>query len=216
MSDIILPRLSQTGSNEWDDVEANDKAIRDVVNGGLDNDNLSGAAGITRANLAALAKPLRWYAPSIIDTEQSRTNTAMGLLETPDEVEEVVLPSGGLIWIMFRARMKSSKEGKGRCSLFLNSTEIRNPHNEAGISKGTDGTDKYDIVYADQNEMKLSTGSGGGEPAPAGTGNLLGGNGLLVFADPGTYDVSARFNASEGSVTAKERRLYVVVMGATA
>jgi hypothetical protein len=52
MTDILLPKLNQVGDNEWADVEDNDKAIRDVVNGQLDNDNLSGAAGITPANLA--------------------------------------------------------------------------------------------------------------------------------------------------------------------
>lgn len=53
MSLITLPKLSQTGANEWADVEDNDKAIRDVVNGDLDNTNLSGSAGITDANLAS-------------------------------------------------------------------------------------------------------------------------------------------------------------------
>lgn len=53
MTDIVLPKLSQTGTNEWADVEDNDKAIRDVVNGQLTNGNLSGSAGITDANLAS-------------------------------------------------------------------------------------------------------------------------------------------------------------------
>lgn len=53
MSDVVLPRLNQTGANEWGDVEANDVAIREVVNGELDNGNLDGAAGITDANLAS-------------------------------------------------------------------------------------------------------------------------------------------------------------------
>jgi hypothetical protein len=53
MSQIVLPKLSQSGTNEWADVEDNDKAIRDVVNGALDNNNLSGSAGITDANLAS-------------------------------------------------------------------------------------------------------------------------------------------------------------------
>jgi hypothetical protein len=53
MTQIVLPKLSQTGTNEWADVEDNDKAIRDVVNGGLDNNNLSGSAAITGANIAS-------------------------------------------------------------------------------------------------------------------------------------------------------------------
>lgn len=53
MTQLVLPRLNQVGANEWDDVESNDLAIRAVINGGLDNGNLSGAAAITDANLAS-------------------------------------------------------------------------------------------------------------------------------------------------------------------
>jgi hypothetical protein len=53
MTDIVLPKLSQTGTNEWADVEDNDVAIRTVVNGQITNGNLSGSAAITDANLAS-------------------------------------------------------------------------------------------------------------------------------------------------------------------
>jgi hypothetical protein len=53
MTDIVLPKLSQSGTNEWADVEDNDVAIRTVVNGQITNGNLSGSAGITDANLAS-------------------------------------------------------------------------------------------------------------------------------------------------------------------
>lgn len=64
MTEVILPNLNQTGANEWADVEGNDKALRDVINGELDNANLSGSAGITDANLAspnnAAYRPIFW------------------------------------------------------------------------------------------------------------------------------------------------------------
>jgi hypothetical protein len=50
---VVLPRLNQTGANEWADVQTNDEAITQVVNGELTSENLSGAAGITDANLAS-------------------------------------------------------------------------------------------------------------------------------------------------------------------
>ncbi len=53
MTLITLPKTSQTGTNEWADVEDNDIAIRDVVNGGLDNTNLAASAGIVDAKLAS-------------------------------------------------------------------------------------------------------------------------------------------------------------------
>ena len=52
MTQIILPKTNQTGANEWADVEDNDKAIRDVVNGELENDNIASGAGITTSKLA--------------------------------------------------------------------------------------------------------------------------------------------------------------------
>jgi hypothetical protein len=53
MTQVSLPNLKQTGANEWEDVEGNDRALRDVINGQLANDNLSGSAGITGANIAS-------------------------------------------------------------------------------------------------------------------------------------------------------------------
>ena len=53
MTDVVLPHLNQTGTNEWSDVEDNDKAIRDVVNGELDNDNLAAGADIALSKLGA-------------------------------------------------------------------------------------------------------------------------------------------------------------------
>jgi hypothetical protein len=57
MTEAILPIGSNnTGVNEWSDVYDQDVALRDVINGELDNGNLSGSAGITVANLAAVPK----------------------------------------------------------------------------------------------------------------------------------------------------------------
>lgn len=53
MTKVVLPRLNQTGVNEWADVQTNDEAIATVVNSEITNENLSGAAGITDANIAS-------------------------------------------------------------------------------------------------------------------------------------------------------------------
>lgn len=50
MTQINLPNLSITGANLWSQVEDNDKAIRDVVNGNLDATNLADDA-VTAAKL---------------------------------------------------------------------------------------------------------------------------------------------------------------------
>jgi len=53
MTKVTLPRLNQTGTNEWSDVESNDVALREVVNGQLTNENLEAAAGIVDTKLAS-------------------------------------------------------------------------------------------------------------------------------------------------------------------
>lgn len=52
MSKVVLPRLNQTGANEWADVESNDVALRDIINGGIDNENIKAGAGITGEKIA--------------------------------------------------------------------------------------------------------------------------------------------------------------------
>lgn len=64
MTDVVLPRLNQTGSNDWSDVESNDVALREIINGELDNGNLSGSAEITGANLADAAVSSRKFKPT--------------------------------------------------------------------------------------------------------------------------------------------------------
>lgn len=52
MGTVTLPNLNQTGTNEWEDVEGNDRALRDEINGSLDNSNLSASAAIAHSKLA--------------------------------------------------------------------------------------------------------------------------------------------------------------------
>lgn len=53
MTHIVLPKTNQTGANEWADVEDNDQAIKNVVNGNLGDDNITTGAAIGLAKLAA-------------------------------------------------------------------------------------------------------------------------------------------------------------------
>jgi hypothetical protein len=53
MTQITLPNQNVTGPNLWSQVENNDKAIRDVVNGDLDNGNIATNANINGNKLLA-------------------------------------------------------------------------------------------------------------------------------------------------------------------
>jgi hypothetical protein len=52
MTQINLPKQDQSGPNEWADVEDNDVAIANVVNGNLDNNNIAANAAIAHTKLA--------------------------------------------------------------------------------------------------------------------------------------------------------------------
>lgn len=238
MTQVTLPRLNQVGSNEWGDVESNDTALRDVINGKLENDNLSGAAAITRANLAAEAKPFKWYTPKIVATEESRESAILGTMPTPDEVKEVVLPENALMLILYTAywRTKSSGEGggSGTAAIFLGANRLKIPDGESGepIDEGAEkpAGNPYGGYW------KALTTHGGGlvsganitvatAPSRVSTGEVVGfdlsgdpdtGGPVYVRAAAGTYNVSVRFSASTGPVRAKSRHLWVGVLGATA
>lgn len=52
MTDVVLPNQSVTGTNLWSQVEDNDQAIVDVVNGDLTNGNIAAGANISGSKLA--------------------------------------------------------------------------------------------------------------------------------------------------------------------
>lgn len=51
MTDIILPNRNITGDNLWSQVEANDDAVLDVVNGDITNGNIAVGADIAGSKL---------------------------------------------------------------------------------------------------------------------------------------------------------------------
>jgi hypothetical protein len=216
MTKVTLPTpSSNSGPNDWADVYSNDAALREVVNGGIDNENIKASAGIEASKLASNAKPVTWYTPKIIATEESRTNTAFGTLTTPDEITGVVVPENGLIVIGYQALMKQSASEAARAALFLGANQLKVATTGVPIVQETSlqaGTNFHNLG-TDTNGLKL-VGDGAG--AQVTTGMVVGpGGGTLVtvFADAGTYAIGVKFKASSGSVTAKERKLWVAVYG---
>ena len=51
MTQITLPNQSVTGANLWSQVEGNDQAIVNVVNGSIKNDNIASDAAISASKL---------------------------------------------------------------------------------------------------------------------------------------------------------------------
>jgi hypothetical protein len=219
MAKVTLPNLKRTKANAnlFSDVVENDEAIQKVINGEIDTENLKAAAGITGAQLASPAKPVTWYMPKVVNTEETRENTTFGTLTTKDEITGVVLPENGLIVVGYQALAKASVASAGRVGLFLGANQLKVATSggtaelqEATVSTGFRGTSTYQFGLI---------ASGGEGPVAVTTGQVLAssnasaGGVCHIFAAAGTYNVSVQYRATSGNITAKERKLWVYTLG---
>ena len=174
----------------------------------------------------------RSHGKSIVSAEQSTTSTSYTLLGAPDRVQNIVLPTDGLIFVMFRALMADSLSN-GRAAIFLGSNQVKSlfpgqpPPTTTGEARLLDG--EYQWVVS--SPVGLAGGaavSGGASLGGVTTGMALGtrvdpssptdtrapaydvGQPCVIEAAAGTYDVSVRVKASSGATFyATERKLWV-------
>lgn len=163
---------------------------------------------------------------SMIATAETRANSTYGTLTTPDQVSNVVLPANGLIVVLYQATWQESAPIVARAAIFLGNNQLKN----AGTVNAAPVTEEaVGVCNATGNiDRALSTNGYGltSDPsnATAYTGDVTtgqavavqGGGGagpVFIFAAAGTYDVSVRFKATSGSVTVKNRKLWVWTIG---
>jgi hypothetical protein len=154
---------------------------------------------------------------SIITTEESRTNTAYDTLTTPDQVQDVVLPANGLIVVAYQALVKSSVNAAGSIALFIGSNQLKYRAPSLTLqSTGTVGTDAYAPISSAPQGLLVDTADSASDvttgQAVASSGTAGYGGPCFIFAAAGTYTVSVQFKATSGSVTAKQRKLWVWTM----
>lgn len=175
--------------------------LKETVNGKIGQANFE-------ANAALAGK---WYAPKVIATEETRSATTMGLMPTPDEITSVVVPSTGILRVGYIAAVKSSVEGQGVMFLCVGTNPaVGGAGSQVTTISGSTAT--FHIYATDQSAAGgvFSQIGAGGASVPT-TGVVVRMVDLYVAA--GTYNVSVQFAALSGSVTAKERRLYVEIHG---
>jgi hypothetical protein len=164
-----------------------------------------------------LGNTIRWQTPTVIATEETRENVAFGTLTTADEVKSVVLPANGLFAIGYTAIFKSSVSNAGRAAIFIGANQLKNAATGAPLVEEI-ATATTELSTLGTTSSGLSRSNGSAATAFVTTGQILGpgtGGGLTyVFAAAGTYNISVQFKATSGSVTAKERKLWVGVLGA--
>lgn len=176
------------------------------------------------------------YAKGIyIATSESRTNTAYGLLTTPDRVQNVVVPALAQVEVSYQAiSQRSASAGDARVAIFIGSNQLQksgNASNGGGVQEATMNTSTTNntdqILASSTGGLFASDSIGGGAPVTAVTTGLVIGGGekanleatsgpqygpCRLFVAAGTYDISIQYKVSSGSVTAKERRLWVRVL----
>jgi hypothetical protein len=160
---------------------------------------------------------------SIIATTESRSNTAYGTLTTPDRVTGIVLPTDGLIAVAYQATWSDSVGGAGRAAIFIGANQLKIAQfggaaapivQEAAFNNGTNDSNLVTAMDGLRDQGGMSVAYGGDVT----TGQIIGLSGgyagpCLIFAAAGTYDVSVQFKATSGSVTAKNRKLWVWSIG---
>lgn len=172
----------------------------------------------------------------IVATSQSRTNVAYGLLTTPDQVAGVVLPTDGLILVGYQATWQESVSGAAKAALFLGANQLVAAVADVAAPstsppEGTMNTGSAGSTVARDTILTSHPGglrSGDPDQAPASpysgdvtTGQTLGfyttggtvgdyfGGFCPIFAAAGTYTVSVQFKSTSGSVTVKNRKMWV-------
>ena len=239
---LSLPVVGNQNYTEDPKVTTALSTIQTLVNGSLDNTNLSGSAAIKNSQLAGFSAGF-----TNISTSESRTNTAYGTLPTPDQVT-VTLPSDGLMQVYFQGTWQESVGGAGRAAIFIGSNQLvvqgdnsssRAPLTQAARTGG--GTAAYNVPLVSFAGGLLTVNETTGSfSSDATTGQVVGvasisggatasfdvggtfygptGSGYIfggpcaVFAAAGTYTVSIQFKSASGSVTASNRRLWVTTV----
>lgn len=218
---LQIPSVGQPNSTEQPKEASNFTTLQNWGNGQIDPSDVKAAfaqsAGMNQSGQTVKGS-------SVISTSQSTGSTTFTTLATPDQVSGIVLPTPGLIAVWYQATWQESVANAGHAGLFLGASQVN-----IGINNGSSVQVSSIIGGVANTDTPLSTWGGGftsvtssGTPyvGDVSTGQIIGaeqqtgtaftqGGPCYIFAAAGTYTVSVQFKASSGTVTAKNRRLYV-------
>lgn len=207
-----------------------------VLDGSLLGDDLA-VAEATRLGLSSSGVVRR--GKCIIPGTESRTTTSYQLMPTPDQVTSLVLPTDGLIVVLYHAEWQQTNADKGRAAIFLNSNQLKVPDAPGGFYGVTSayiptendwnplssfplglasGNDNIDIsgitttgvaVGLSNNNSKFTTDAGNQTIAHPG-------GPCYIWAAAGTYNVSVQYRVQGGggdTVFARNRKLWAWTIG---
>ncbi len=209
---------TKTFSNAGTMLPADLNSIQDDIGGQLNTALIR--AGVSDSTVVRRGK-------SVIATSETRSNVAYGLLTTPDRVSSVVLPTDGLLFVRYRALVKTSGP-TAEVAIFVGANQLKTlkPNAVPAVLEQSLGIneDFFSALYTNKlyglavdssstvDTSLVTTGfvTGAGNPAAN-----QGEDTLCIEGLPGgTYDVSVQYKTSGGvTVTSKERKLAVWTMG---
>lgn len=211
MTDVSLPRtIAANVLASW--IQENDEALRDTVNGSLDGDNLTTTA-LNRLGLSD-ATTVR-SGTTVVTAAQATSSTSFTTLTTADQVQNVVLPTNGLLYVTYAAQWLG--DGNSQAALFIGATQANGYTAASGVvttqavAHPGGGSPKYQSLHTDAGVAGLATtGFSGDAGTRATTGFVLNAQPALLTAVAGTYTISVRFrNTGGSSMTVRDRLLYV-------
>jgi hypothetical protein len=155
---------------------------------------------------------------SNIATTQSTSSASFTTLATPDQVTNIVMPTNGLILVGFQGTWQESVSAAASACIALNGTpaKIATAGNANVPSVGIGGASTgRDVPLSTSPAGLVSVAASAGSTGDVTTGQIVGVSGsgggvTYLFAAAGTYTVSIMFAASSGTVTVKNRKLWVL------
>lgn len=128
-----VPSLGNYNTSEDPKIANALQQIYDILNGNVDSANIANNSVAANDLVTAVAQTLglnnalnTGRGASYVATEESRTNAAYGKLTTADHVQNIVLPSNGIIWVMAHLQVKEVTPNNARIALFLNNGSTDN------------------------------------------------------------------------------------------
>lgn len=229
MGQVVDPYTFANGPGNTADgtqVNARINAILGQVNGNLDDTNLAPTTS-ARLGLSQSGSPRRGQ--SVTTGTDNLTSATYALLGAPDKVAGIVVPSGGILSVSYRAlvTMTAGNNITIAAALFLGSSQVKNLWNNSAPSISNPGyNDQYvdatytygsatvAAVYATHPVVGMAVAGLDGAGHAPGASDLTSGQQIGPFfemrVNPGTYDVSIRWLISAGgSGTVSDRALIV-------
>lgn len=218
-----LPTIGQPNASEDPKIRSCLSELQTILTAATDETNLL-VTTLQKLGLNSGAQIGR--GKSIIATAESTpaTSYAIGNLTTPDRVQSLILPTDGLIVVLYKAIWQNSIASNGRAAIFVGASQAKVPSTVGSAPAVQDAIGSSQVALDADLITGLQGLSGGNatvNTSEVTTGQILGISGIntaggpsFLFANAGTYDISIQFkNNSAGTTTVKNRHLWVWTVG---